>query len=210
MVQPKKSSKVKVKAFIQARKTSTRLPNKIYEPIAGVPILYHVIDRVAKASLVDDIVVCSPHPLEDIPEGVGEFVYHDEMDVLGRYYHCLLNNPADYVVRITADCPLLDPHLIDFVIHHAIKASADYCSNVLTRTFPDGVDCEVMSKKMLYFLQATVNSAYAREHVTIAAIQNKKIRDQFNFIGVESVKNHSDLKYSVDTPDDLERVRRMF
>lgn len=174
-------------------------------------MLWHVVDRVGKAKLVDDIVICSPHKIEDIPDGVKEFVYsEDESDVLARYWNCYLANPCDYVLRITSDCPMLDPHLIDAVIHHGIKNRADYCSNVLNKSFPDGVDCELISKRMLSFLHATVNSRIGREHVTLAARENKGNRDQFNMVSVESRRDYSDIKWSVDTHDDLERVRGFF
>jgi spore coat polysaccharide biosynthesis protein SpsF (cytidylyltransferase family) len=208
LLQSFKKPKVKVNAFVQARKTSSRLPNKIYQPIAGVPMLYHVLDRVKRASLVDEVVVCAPHQLDDLPEGVSQFVHYDEQDVLSRYYHCLQEHKCDYVLRITADCPVLDPHLIDFVIAQGIKANADYCSNVLKPTFPDGVDCELISKRMLCFLHATMNSDYAREHVTIGIRDNKKLRDQFNLVSVECMdKDYSSAKWSVDTQADLDRVR---
>ncbi len=171
-------------------------------------MLYHVLDKVKQATLVDDVIVCVPHQLEDLPEGVFQFAHYDEQDVLGRYYHCLQEHPCDYVLRITADCPVLDPHLIDFVIAQGIQSSADYCSNVLKNTFPDGVDCELISKRMLCFLHATMNSDYAREHVTIGIRDNRKLRDQFNLVSVECRdKDYSLIKWSVDTKEDLDRVR---
>lgn len=207
----KKPSSVKVKAFIQARKTSTRLPNKIYEPIAGAPLLYHVIDRVGSARLIDEVIVCAPHHLEDIPEGIGLYVHPgDEKDVLSRFFACYKENQADYIVRITSDCPLLDPGLIEVVVNEAVKNKADYCSNVLRESFPDGVDCEVISRRLLCFLHATVEHSLLREHVTLAARENKSYRKQFNYVSVESVKDYSDIKWSVDDRSDLERVRGMF
>lgn len=177
-----------------------------------MPLIYHVINRVKEARLVDDVVICSPHELEDLPEGIRSFVWNGgEQDVLSRFYRCFLENRADFVLRITADCPALDPSLIDFVISQGVNSSADYCSNVLNPTFPDGVDCELISKNLLFFLQATMNSEYAREHVTIGIRQNKKLRDQFNVVSVECrEKNFSDVKWSVDTEEDLERVRGIF
>jgi spore coat polysaccharide biosynthesis protein SpsF (cytidylyltransferase family) len=201
----------KVKAFIQARRTSSRLPNKIYADIGGAPMLYHVIDKVKKARSVDDVVICSPHELDDVPEGVRVFVWgDDEADVLSRYYRCMQEYPADYVLRITSDCPFLDPHLIDFIVQTGVSEGADYCSNVLSNTFPDGVDCELISKGLLSYLHATMNSEYSREHVTIGLRDSKKIRGLFKCISIESLQNFSGIKWSVDTEEDLERVRRIY
>lgn len=159
--------------------------------------------------MVDEVVVCSPHPLEDIPEGIKSFVYDgEESDVLARYYHCFLENRADYILRITSDCPILDPNLIDFVINEGVKSKADYCSNVMNLTFPDGMDCELISMKMLFFLHATMNSEYAREHVTIGIRENKKMQSQFDCVSVECRdKDYHHIKWSIDSQDDLDRVR---
>jgi spore coat polysaccharide biosynthesis protein SpsF (cytidylyltransferase family) len=207
-----KKPSVKVKAFIQARKTSSRLPNKIYMDIGGAPMLYHVVDRVNKCKLVDDVVLCAPHELDDIPEGVKQFVWQDdEADVLSRYYRCLEKNPADYVLRITSDCPLLDPHLIDFVINAGLSEKADYCSNVLSKTFPDGVDCELISRRLLAYLHATMNSEYQREHVTIGLRESKSVKALFKCVSVECLgRDFSNIKWSVDDEIDLERVRRIY
>jgi spore coat polysaccharide biosynthesis protein SpsF (cytidylyltransferase family) len=174
-------------------------------------MLYHVLDKVMAAKLVDDVVICAPHYLEDIPDGVKLFVYEDdEADVLARYYHCLQRNPADYILRITSDCPLLDPSLIDFVINAGVSEGADYSSNVLSNTFPDGVDCELISKNLLAYLHAAMGAEYLREHVTIGLRENQKIRNLFKCISVESMQNYSNIKWSVDTDEDLRRVRSLY
>lgn len=174
-------------------------------------MLYHVIDKAKKARTLDDVVICAPHELDDIPDGTKLFVWpDDEADVLSRYYRCWERHPADYVVRITSDCPFLDPHLIDFIVQTGIAEKADYCSNVLSNTFPDGVDCEFVSKGLLAYLHATMNSEHQREHVTIGLRDSKKVRDLFKCVSVESLQNFSNIKWSVDTDEDLERVRRIY
>lgn len=154
------------------------------------------------------MIVCSPAKLPDLPEGVKDFVYQgDEDDVLSRYSACEMANFCNYVVRLTSDCPLLDPNLIDFIIYSAIVNSADYCSNVLKLTFPDGVDTEVISPKLLRFLDGSVKSKYHREHVTSLIRDNLNLQDEFNCVSVENQEDLSKIKLSVDTKEDLERLR---
>lgn len=202
--------KDKVFALIQARKTSTRFPDKIYSEINGCPMIYHVIDRVEQAELVDKTIVASPHRLDDLPFGTNTFIYEeDENDVLSRFYWASKINPADYYVRVTSDCPMLDPHLIDFVVYSAVNASADYCSNVMSFTFPDGLDTEVLNRKTLQLLHQSVNAPQFREHVTLAIRENPLLQKELNCVSVENKTDLSGIKISVDTKEDLERVREM-
>ena len=207
---PRKDAGLVVLGFIQARTTSTRLPNKIYKDLNGAPLLYHTIARAKEAHLLDDVVIVSPHPLPDVPEDVHEFVYGgEEADVLGRFAAALEEFPCDYVVRLTSDCPLLDPHLIDAVIAHGIAASADYSANVIRLTFPDGVDCELISSKLIKLLDSTLQAPYHREHVSTAIRDNDNIQDQFKVVSIESEVDWSRIKLSVDTEEDLQRLRAM-
>ena len=202
--------KIKVLAFIQARETSSRLPQKIYKELDGAPILYHVISRAKESKLIDDAIILSPKKLSDLPENIKESICpncdgnNECRDVLGEYYWCLIDNPCDYVVRLTADCPLLDPNLIDFVVYQAIITSADYCSNVLKLTFPDGVDTEVIKSDFLKFLYHTTKSPYNREHVTTAIRDNIGLQEEFNCTSVENLEDLSKIKISIDTEEDLQ------
>lgn len=198
----------KVLAFIQARQGSTRLPNKIYREINGAPMLYHTINMAKRAALIDDVVVVSPQKLPDVPEGITEFVYDgDEMDVVGRYYHALKANPCDYIVRLTSDCPILDSYLIDYVI--AASLGADYGSNVLVPTFPDGMDTEVISANTMAYLYAQAETAYDREHVTTLLRREPLEQIRHNMVSVQACQDHSYLKLSVDTEEDFQRVCEM-
>lgn len=194
-------------AFLQARRTSTRLPDKIYKELNGAPILFHAVARAKEATLIDDVVIVSPHELPEVPEGVGYFVWDgDEMDVLGRFAAAARSYNPDYIVRLTSDCPLLDPHLIDAVVHHAI--STDYCSNVIRPTFPDGVDVEVISRAMLSRLDQMLGAKRHREHVTIAlremAAENPDL--PLAMCSIESFDDYSKMKWSVDDEKDFRRV----
>lgn len=203
----------RVLAFIQARETSQRFPQKIYEEMNGAPILFHVISRAKEAKLIDDVIVLSPRPLSNLPDNIKESVCGqctkdwECRDVLGEYYWCLKKNPCDYVVRLTSDCPLLDPYLIDYIVHQAIKTSADYCSNVMKLTFPDGVDTEVIKSTFLQFLHSSAKSPYNREHVTTLIRDSKDLQNSFNCVSIENDVDLSKTKISIDTKEDLDFIK---
>ena len=161
---------------------------------------------------MDDVIVLSPEPLPDLPTGTREFVASkvDEGDVLGRFAACIEANPCDYVVRLTSDCPLLDPHLIEYVVAVGVLNNADYCSNVLDASFPDGVDVELISAKVLTSLNESINSDHEREHVT-AFLRRPEWRSHpsFNLVSIVNDEDLSKVKLSIDTEADLERVRKL-
>ena len=198
-----------VLAAIQARKGSTRFPNKIYAQLNGAPLLFHTINKVSLVSHISTTLVVTPEPL-DLPEDTPIYIHHKEDDVLGRYYCAALRYKPDYIVRITSDCPVLDPFLIEYVVYQAVHNKADYCSNVLyPLSFPDGQDIEVMSFDLLEFLNNTVKSKRGREHVTIDFREKKIWHQSFKTISIRNAKDLSDIKMSIDTPDDLARLETM-
>ena len=202
---------VRVLAFLASRQNSHRFPNKIYADLNGAPLIFHVISRTKEAKLIDDVVVCSPHKLPDLPEGTKEFVFWgDENDVLDRFVWCLKYNPCDFIVRVTHDCPLLDPKLINYIVYEAIAESADYCSNVLKLTFPDGVDTEVISANLLRFMGGAVKTPYNREHVTTLIRDSKDLQDQFKCVSIENDVDLSKIKISIDTPEELQQIRNLY
>lgn len=200
-----------VKAFIQARQGSKRLPNKIYEDINGAPMLWHVISRAKECKLIDDVIIVAPKILPEIPDGIKGFAWitGSEDDVLGRYAQALEKHPCDYVVRLTADCPLLDSHLIDYVISQALLFDADYASNVLPATFPDGLDTEVISANTLMAVNCLAMSAFDREHVTTYIRNDPKSQVDMNIVSIQNMEDLSYIKISVDTQEDLDNVRRI-
>lgn len=200
----------RVLAIIQARTSSTRFPNKIFAQLDGAPILFHVINRVCLSSYISTAVVATTEEELEVPEGVNKYVYPGPVeDVLGRYFFCSLFYEPDYVVRITSDCPTLDPLLIDYVVYQAVMNRADYCSNVLDLTFPDGQDIEVMSMNLLKFLQNNVFSKDGREHVTWAFRKNPDWQDKFRVVSIMNKENLSNMKCSIDTQEDLQNVEKM-
>lgn len=199
---------VSVNAFIQARVDSTRLPNKIYQDINGASMLWHTVSRAKQCKLIDEVFVISPKELPEIPENVKGFVYDGaENDVLGRYDAALKKFPCDYVVRLTSDCPLLDPYLIDFIIYNGI--GYDYCSNVIPSTFPDGMDAEIMSYATLKTLNLKASKPFDREHVTTYIRNSPHIQSQLKIVSVQCESDLSYIKLSVDTEADLNYVRRV-
>lgn len=208
---------------IQARSTSERFPNKVHETIGNVPMIKHVLNACKSSSSYMNRVkhmtkqVCQVALL--IPDGdeIGRRYKKDavliegpEHDVLTRYATAVQRMNADYIVRITADCPLIPPFLITKHIKTAIMNNYDYVSNTYsdTRTSVDGNDCEVLSRRMIEYLDKHVTDPYDREHVTTAVKTNPP-----DWARTGQVINHLDLahmKLSVDSPEDLERVRAQY
>lgn len=176
-------------------------------------MLAQQLRRLVDARSVGEIVVATTTNAADDPvaalarrEGVRTF-RGDEHDVLGRYVAAAREERADVVVRITADCPLLDPGVVDRVVG-ALTEDADYASNVIERTFPQGLDCEALHRRTLERVDALAESPESREHVTL--LINNEQPDLFTRVSVVDEADNSDLRWTVDEPDDLERVRRLY
>lgn len=191
-------------AIIQARLKSTRLPNKAMLDICGKPMLGRVIDRIKMA--IPDIIVATPD--KEIAEyaesqGVGAFI-GSESNVLDRYYQAAIGW-AD-VARITSDCPLIDPDVINRVVEHYHKGF-DYVSNIMIRTYPKGLDVEVFSFNTLEKAWRRGRGVYDREHVT-PYIYNHP--DLFKLGNVENDNDLSHLWWTVDYERDLEFAREIY
>ena len=203
----------KVVAIIQARMGSTRLPGKVLKEIVGKPMLWHVINRVKHAKELDDIVIATTDLKEDtqildIASEIGVKTYAgSENDVLDRYYQTAIMSNADVIVRITADCPLADPNVIDNVIRYYRTNDFDYVSTSIKPTFPDGIDVEVFSFASLKKAWDEAKLASEREHVTPYIWKNP------NIFKIKNYENDSDISYlrwSVDEESDLEFVRAIY
>jgi len=207
---------LKIMAIVQARMGSTRLPGKVLKPILGKPMLWHVVKRLYRARRVDEVVVATTtraadYAIVSLCETEGWLSFRGSAeDVLDRYYQSALRYKAEVIVRITADCPLIDPKTIDQVIKEFVEArpAVDYASNTLPpRTFPRGLDVEVMSMAALTraWLEDT-NPAW-REHVTPYIYRNPK---RFRLLGVYNSADFSGLRWTVDTFEDLTLVCKIF
>jgi spore coat polysaccharide biosynthesis protein SpsF len=200
-------------AILQARMTSTRLPGKVLMDIAGAPMLAHVLRRLLGASLVDEVVVATTTNSTDDPvvaeaqrAGVRWF-RGDEHDVLSRYAGAAEESGADRILRVTADCPLLDPGVVDRVIA-ALEPGVDYASNVIDRTFPAGLDSEAFPSEILARVDRDATSPEARQHVTWFLYSERP--DLFALRSVVDDEDNSDLRWTVDFEDDLALVRRLY
>jgi len=204
---------------IQARSTSTRLPGKIFEKIGEREMLQHVLDAAAGAEkylnrssdhyLVKTVLLIPVNdPIKKKYENICEIFEGSENDVLSRYYGAAKQSHYDYIIRITSDCPLLPSYLISKCLNVAIKNGAHYCSNVdeTCRTDPDGWDVEVLSMEALEWLNRHAVKPHDREHVTTLLRSNRP--SDLKSLHVIGHLDLSGLKYSVDTQEDLDFVRR--
>jgi spore coat polysaccharide biosynthesis protein SpsF len=202
---------MRVVAIIQARMGSSRLPGKVLADVCGKPLLHYVVARVRQARTLSLFAVAtSDHSTDDVIEkfcqanGVPCFRGSRD-DVLDRYYCAAKHFLADVIVRLTADCPLLDPVIIDDVVETFLSGEFDYVSS--DPNYPDGLDTEVFSWKTLEQTWQEARLPSEREHVTPYIIKNPS---RFR---VETVKNDKDLshmRWTVDEPQDLELVRQIY
>jgi spore coat polysaccharide biosynthesis protein SpsF len=195
---------------------SNRLPGKVLMEAAGVPLVAHTLRRLRAAERLDDIVLATSHlPADDAlvdlarTEGVG---CHrgSEQDVLRRMCDAAREADAGLVVRITADCPLVDPAIVDRVVAELIerRERCDYASNVIRRTYPRGVDTEAMWMDAFERMERLATSTRAREHVTTFVLRERP--DLFLRHSVElEDEDHSAHDWSVDTAADLKLIRRL-
>lgn len=208
---------------IQARSTSARFPDKHRHFLAGKMVIDHVIAACQGAMYYTNLtykflnVRCRTVLLTPEGDTLGDYVkdkievfYGPENDVLTRYHMASKHYNPDYIVRITGDCPLIPSYVISKHMMVAVKNRYDYVSNVHEsfRTAPDGLDCEVMSRRMLDFLNEAVKTDVGREHVTLFARNMPPTWARIGFLG--GFFDESAKKLSVDTLEDLERVRTEF
>ncbi|MFI4976000.1 MAG: cytidylyltransferase domain-containing protein [Caulobacterales bacterium] len=202
-------------AILQARMTSTRLPGKVLMPLAGAPMIVRQIERVGRARRIDRLVVATSDDASDDPvaeavarEGVG--VHRGSLgNVLERFVGALdAFGPADAVVRLTADCPLADPTVIDATIQRFVEADVDYASNTPPhRTYPKGLDVEVMTAATLRRAASVASSEDERQHVTWGVHQNPE-RYRLAFLSQEA--EEGDVRWTVDYPHDYAFVAAVY
>jgi spore coat polysaccharide biosynthesis protein SpsF len=203
---------LKVVAIIQARMGSTRLPGKVLKDLAGDTVLARVVNRSRRARLVHQVVVATSElPADDaiVREcerlGVARF-RGDEADVLDRYYRAALQHSADVIVRVTSDCPLIDPELIDEHVRRLLDGwrQVDFVTNIGERTYPLGLAVEAMPLDVLTRMHRMSESAELKEHVTTLAYLSPEL---FRWDHVKHSRDLSHLRWTVDMQEDLELVR---
>jgi spore coat polysaccharide biosynthesis protein SpsF len=205
---------MKVVIIVQARMTSTRLPGKILKKVLGKSLLEYQIERLRRVKLADEIVIATTinetdEPVVKLCNSVSvPYFRGSEEDVLSRYYETAKAHQADLIARVTSDCPLIDPEVIDRVIKFYIdhQTKYDYVSNCLERTYPRGMDTEVFSFKVLQeaFLEAT--ALPDREHVTPFIHRQPQ---RYSLASVNYSENQSDHRWTVDTPEDFQLIKKI-
>ncbi len=225
---------MKIIAIIQARMKSSRLPDKVLLDIAGQPMLAHVIERAQRAAAVDRVVVAtttdpSDDPVDAFSKARGVYCYRGSMyDVLDRYYQAACACSAEIVVRITADCPIIDPTVIDKTVFAFLGVAPnesgrvrlgttvfpgeyDFAANRLPqpwgRTYPIGLDTEVCSFDVLELAWKEAKLPHQREHVMPFFYEQP---ERFRILLVNHDADYGNLRWTVDTPEDLEMVRQVF
>jgi len=200
--------------IVQARMGSTRLPGKVLQPILGKPMLWWVMHRLSRCRQTDQVVVATTTSRLDDP--LVELCKQEhwpafrgsEVDVLDRYHGAAKQFRADHIVRVTSDCPLVDPTVTDRTVATflSIAPAPDYVSNTLERTYPRGLDTEVFSMQALVTAWEEDRSPW-REHVTPFLYRNP---ERFRLHGVTNPVDFSHYRWTVDTPEDLELVRQVY
>lgn len=202
-------------AILQARMTSSRLPGKVMAPVLGEPMIGRQLERLGRSARIGRIVVAtssdaSDDSLVDYVRGLGHLVFRGSLsDVLDRFGGAMALVPeADTVVRLTADCPLTDWTVIDATIDRRREAGADYASNTpAVRTYPHGLDVEVMSRAALERACREAVDPYEREHVTPFIYRRP---DEFRLAYLSQPVSTAHLRWTVDLPEDLTFVRDVY
>ncbi len=200
-------------AILQARVSSTRLPGKVLKPILGRPMLLRQIERIRRTRRIDRLVVAtSSEPADDAIEtlcaGNAVDCFRGSLDdVLDRFYRAAGRYGPEHVVRLTGDCPLTDPAIIDAVIEFYLSGNLDYASNTVSPTFPDGLDVEVFRFDCLAQAWREAVLPSQREHVTPFLHQQP---ERFKIGNLVHAEDLSVLRWTVDEPEDFEFARSVY
>lgn len=204
--------------IVQARMGSSRLPGKIMMPLADQPVLTHVIRRLQECKNVWKVIIATTEKEQDdtvaqlARSGWADVYRGSEDDVLSRYYEAALAYKFDVVIRVTSDCPLIDPDIIDAMIErfkyeNSEGRRCDYLSNTLRRTFPRGLDVEIFTFDSLKRAYQSASAKPQREHVTPYIYQNPDSFILRDYLGNE---DHSDLRWTLDESEDYRLLKRVY
>ena len=206
---------MKTVAVVQARMGSTRLPGKVMMDIVGKPMLWHHVNRLRKARLVNQVVVATTdqerdRPIRSFAEGNGIPYYAgSELDLVDRLYQTANKFGADVVVRVTGDCPLVDPQVIDRMLAYYAdnRDRLDYVCNNSPPTYPDGLDAEVISVRALERVWSEVTDPFQREWISSNFREHP---EKYVIANVENDQDLSSMRWTVDYEDDLKFVRAVY
>jgi spore coat polysaccharide biosynthesis protein SpsF len=206
---------VKTVATIEARMTSTRLPGKVLAECCGKPMLELMVERLRLVPELDQIVVATTVNATDAPVealarrlGIG-FWRGSEDDVLQRVLDAARAHEADVIVELTGDCPLIDPAIVSRVIRAYRAAKVDYCANVLTRSWPIGMDTQVFATDVLADVACRTADPTDHEHVSLFIYRHPEI---YRLLGIEAPadERRPDMRLTLDTSEDLQVIRALF
>ncbi len=203
---------MKIIAIIQARLGSTRLPGKVLLDLEGKTVLERVIERVKSSKHINDVIVATTIDKKDLTivklcANLCISVYCGSVDdVLDRYYQAARLFKADHVLRITSDCPLIDSKIIDDVVTLHLSEKADYTSNTLKETYPDGQDAEIFTFNTLKETWKNANLASEREHVTPFIRKNPA----YKLVNLESKIDLSQKRWTLDNPEDYIFIKKIY
>jgi spore coat polysaccharide biosynthesis protein SpsF len=204
---------VRVVAIIQARMGSTRLPGKVLMNLCGETVLARVVQRLRRATLIDCIVVATTNrPSDDVIVRECNSLQvaclrGSETDVLDRYWQAAQWFGAEVIVRVTSDCPLIDPELADETIRAFLRQPFDYASNALERTYPRGLDTEVFPIAALERAWREANKPYEREHVTPYIYEHPEL---FRLLSIRAERDYSAYRWTLDTPEDMQLMQAIY
>lgn len=204
-----------IAAIIQVRMGSTRLPQKALKEVIGKPMLLHLINRVKEAKLVDKVVIATTTNEEDkllinfAKENGIDYYAGSENGIVDRIYMAAKKIGAEAIVRITGDCPLIDPKIIDKEVEYYLKNKdrIDYISNVHPPTYPDGLDTEVYPLKTLERMWKEIKDPFLKEWIYTYIIENP---DKFKIANIENNEDLSWMRWTVDYNEDLDFVREIY
>lgn len=206
--------RMKIEIYAQARMTSTRLPGKVMMPVRSKPLLYYFLERLKRVRGASAVVVLTTtQPTDDVIvescriQRVPYFRGPEE-DVLARYYQAALERKPDAIVRVTSDCPLIDPAVVDRVIdtYRVHYPQFDYVANALQRTYPRGMEVEIFSFKALEQAYQEASTPGEREHVTPYLYRHP---ERFRLHNVASPLDLSRYRWTVDTIEDFYLIQQI-
>lgn len=208
---------MKTVAIIQARMSSTRLPGKVLKVAVGRTMLDRMVERVRRAQLVDEVVVAttteaSDEPIVELCGHLGVAVYRGSLnDVLDRFYQAAVIHKAEIIIRLTGDCPLIDPVLIDDVVKALVDQKADFACNrlppPLTRTYPIGLDVEACTFVALERAWKEASEKHEREHVLPYLYS---IPGRFKVVQLNYTEDLGQMRWTLDTPEDLALLDKIY
>ena len=208
--------KKKIACIVQARVSSKRLPAKILMQVLKKSLLQHQLERLKKLKIIDDLIVATTkNKVDNMTSKIAKIskvkIYRgDESDVLKRYYECAKINKSSIIIRITADCPLIDVKYIEKLLKIYLKNNYDYSSNLDLNYLPDGFHCEIFSFKSLEKAHKLAKSKFDREHVTSFLWSNPKIFSIYHFKGKKLRNNSRRIRLTLDYYDDYILIKKIF